>query len=167
MKTVCGKEESTTSSPPFLRRGHFSEAEIGVVAFVERPDCNTRTAQGTMDNYHNLPQKKNDRRALRNNLTPAEATLWKALKNGQIAGRKFRRQHSIGAYVLDFYCPEERLAVELDGAGHFTVSGNLHDATRTAYLESLVIRVLRFENKLIWAGLDNILEKIKSSFSAV
>ena len=120
-----------------------------------------------MTNYHNLPQKKEDRRTLRNSLTPAEATLWKALKNGQIAGRKFRRQHSIGTYVLDFYCPEERLAVELDGAGHFTASGNLHDATRTDYLETLGIRVLRFENKLIWTGLDSILQSIESSFHAV
>ena len=120
-----------------------------------------------MTSYHNLPQKKEDRRTLRNNLTPAEAALWKAIKNGQVAGRKFRRQHSIGVYVLDFYSPEQRMAVELDGAGHFTTSGNLHDAARTTYLESLGIRVLRFENKLIWAGLDNVLQAIKSSFNAV
>ncbi|MFC7669833.1 endonuclease domain-containing protein [Hymenobacter humi] len=81
-----------------------------------------------------------------------------------LASRKFRRQHSIGAYVLDFYCAEERLAVELDGAGHFTVSGNLHDAARTAYLNGLGIRVLRFENKLIWSGLDGVLQLIKDNF---
>ena len=87
-----------------------------------------------MDSYHNLPHKKDDRRNLRNSLTPAEATLWKSLKSGQLAGRKFRRQHSVGAYILDFYCPEERIAVELDGASHYTVSGNLHDTARDEYL---------------------------------
>ena len=117
-----------------------------------------------MTSYHNLAQKKEDRRALRNNLTAAEATLWKALKGGQLAGRKFRRQHSVGAYVLDFYCTEERLAVELDGAEHFTASGNLHDAARTAYLNGLGIRVLRFENKLIWSAFDGVLLSIERGF---
>ena len=117
-----------------------------------------------MTTYHNLPPKKEHRRTLRNTLTPAEATLWNALKGDQVAGRKFRRQHSIGADVLDFYCPEERLAVELDGAGHFTASGNLHDAARTVYLNGLEIRVLRFENKLIWSGLKSVLQTIESSF---
>ena len=117
-----------------------------------------------MDNYHNLPHKKDDRRALRSTLTPAEATLWKSLKAGQLAGRKFRRQHSVGAYVLDFYCPEERIAIELDGAGHYTASGNLHDAARTAYLNTLGIEVLRFENKLIWSALESVLQTIISKF---
>ncbi|WP_201980783.1 endonuclease domain-containing protein [Hymenobacter rubidus] len=117
-----------------------------------------------MDNYHNLPQKKEARRTLRNTLTPAEATLWKCLKGGQLAGRKFRRQHSVGAYILDFYCPEERIAVELDGAGHFTVAGSLHDAARTDYLNTLGIQVIRFENKLIWSALDDVLQTIASKF---
>ena len=120
-----------------------------------------------MDAYHNLPQKKDDRRTLRNTLTPAEATLWKSLKGGQLAGRKFRRQHSVGAYILDFYCPEERIAVELDGAGHYTAAGGLHDATRTDYLKSLGIQVIRFENKLIWSDLTNVLHTIESKFHAV
>ncbi|OGX87061.1 endonuclease domain-containing protein [Hymenobacter glacialis] len=120
-----------------------------------------------MDNYHNLPQKKEIRRTLRNTLTPAEATLWKALKGGQLTGRKFRRQHSAGAYILDFYCPEERLAIELDGAGHYTVSGNQHDAARTAYLNTLGIRVIRFENKLIWSALESVLQTIESKFHLI
>ena len=120
-----------------------------------------------MDSYHNLPYKKDDRRALRSFLTPAEATLWKSLSGGQLEGRKFRRQHSIGAYILDFYCPEERIAVELDGAGHYTAAGNLHDATRTAYLNALGIQVIRFENKLIWSNLAGVLHMIASKFHAV
>ncbi|MFC6224556.1 endonuclease domain-containing protein [Hymenobacter artigasi] len=126
-----------------------------------------KQSQVAMDNYHNLSQKKDDRRTLRNILTPAEATLWKSLKGGQLAGRKFRRQHSVGAYILDFYCPEERIAVELDGAGHYTAAGNLHDAARTAYLNTLGIQVVRFENKLIWSALETVLQAIVSKFHTV
>ena len=120
---------------------------------------------GCMTILNNLPHKKDERRTLRNNLTSAEATLWNNLKSGQLCGRKFRRQHSIGEFVLDFYCPQEKLAVELDGAGHFTVSGNLHDAARTELLNSAGIRVVRFENKLIWSDLDSVLHSIESNFS--
>ncbi|WP_210522037.1 endonuclease domain-containing protein [Hymenobacter terricola] len=114
---------------------------------------------------NNLPHKKDERRALRNNLKPPEAKLWSALKSGQLSGRKFRRQHSVGEFILDFYCPQEKLAVELDGAGHFTASGNLHDAARTEYLNAVGIRVIRFENKLIWSALESVLQTIESSFS--
>ena len=118
-----------------------------------------------MTTLNNLPHKKDERRALRNNLTPAEAKLWSVLKSGQLSGRKFRRQHSIGEFIMDFYCPQEKLAIELDGAGHFTASGNLHDAARTHYLSTVGIRVIRFENKLIWSGLESVLHAIESCFS--
>jgi len=84
--------------------------------------------------WQNRSELKQTRAALRQNLTPAEAILWEALQNSQLSGRKFRRQHSVGNYVLDFYCPSERLAVELDGQGHFTVSGEAADVLRTAHL---------------------------------
>lgn len=67
---------------------------------------------------NNLPALRFFRKALRHNLTPAEAKLWTLLKGSQLAGRKFRRQHSVGNFILDFYCPSERLAIELDGAVH-------------------------------------------------
>ena len=60
------------------------------------------------------------RKKLRRNLTPAEAFLWTVLKNSNLAGRKFRRQHSVGNYILDFYCDSEKLVVELDGEVHRT-----------------------------------------------
>ena len=119
-----------------------------------------------MKSLNNLPHKKDHRRTLRSNLTPAEATLWNSLKNAQLQNRKFRRQHSIGEYILDFYCAEEKLAVELDGAGHFDVVGEAHDAVRTAYLSSLGVVVLRFENKIVWSALDGILYEISRHFTA-
>jgi very-short-patch-repair endonuclease len=117
-----------------------------------------------METIHNKKHLKTFRRELRNNLTPAEATMWKALQQKKLEGRKFRRQHSVGKYVLDFYCPTERLAVELDGAEHFTVHGSLHDEERDDYLKSLNIRVVRFENKEVYNNLEMVLEEIKSYF---
>jgi len=113
---------------------------------------------------HNLPHKIAHRRTLRANLTAAEAVLWNQLKSSQLQGRKFRRQHSVGEYILDFYCLEEKLAVELDGAGHSNVIGEAHDATRTAYLARFGIVVLRFENKAVWSGLDGILVEVERHF---
>src|SRR5215470_7411657 len=63
---------------------------------------------------HNRPYIQDRRTNLRRRLTPAEATLWKALQSSKLDGRKFRRQHSVGNYILDFYCDSERLAIELD-----------------------------------------------------
>ncbi|KUG08593.1 endonuclease domain-containing protein [Solirubrum puertoriconensis] len=116
------------------------------------------------EHLHNLPHRKQHRRDLRNNATPAEATLWRCLRNSQLRGRKFRRQHSIGPYIVDFYCPAEQLVVELDGAGHFTVSGEAHDVARTAYLQGLGLRVLRFENATVMHQVENVLAAIEAVF---
>ena len=113
---------------------------------------------------HNKPILKQIRKDLRNNLTPAEAELWKHLKNSALEHRKFRRQHSVGNYVLDFYCPQEHLAVELDGQGHFTSSGQEYDSERIAYLNSVGICVLRFENKYVFTHLEEVLVDIRAGF---
>lgn len=117
-----------------------------------------------MGNIHNRKGLKTFRRALRNNLTPAEAILWKALQNKKLEGRKFRRQHSVGKHVLDFYCPSEMLAVELDGAEHFTPQGSIKDEERDEYLNGLNIRVVRFENKEVYNNLEMVLMEIKENF---
>jgi len=69
---------------------------------------------------NNINYLKDTRKYLRNNLTEAESLLWEVLKGKKLAGRKFRRQHSIGYYIVDFYCPSEKLIIELDGQHHFT-----------------------------------------------
>ena len=104
------------------------------------------------------------RRQLRMALTPAEARLWKQLQNRQLAGRKFRRQHSVGPYVLDFYCPRERLAVELDGAAHDHERAVVRDEARTRYLGSLGIRVVRFENRDVMSNMEGVLRMIQDHF---
>src|SRR2546423_2273120 len=80
--------------------------------------CFLENAMRIEDKIHNMPERKEFRIRLRKNLTSAEATMWKILKSSKFEGRKFRRQHSVGKYVLDFYCPAERLAIELDGEAH-------------------------------------------------
>src|SRR3989442_10748815 len=95
---------------------------------------------------HNVARLKPRRRELRRRLTIAEARLWNHLKDRSLHGRKFRRQHSVGPYVLDFYCPRERLAVQLDGAAHDHEVAQDCDAIRTRFLQSPAIRLVRFEN---------------------
>jgi very-short-patch-repair endonuclease len=110
---------------------------------------------------HNIRKLRENRKRLRNGLTPAEAKLWSLLKNSQIEKKKFRRQHSVGPYVLDFYCPSERLCIELDGAVHFTDSGYEYDTARTEYLDAHNIFVLRFENKDVFENTEAVLEEIR------
>ena len=113
---------------------------------------------------HNLTELTDKRKLLRNSSTSAEAVLWRSIKNKQLDGKRFRRQFSIGQYVLDFYCPEEKLAVELDGADHFTVEGLYHDEKREKFLNSKGIRVIRIENTNVFKIHDMVLEYIKGNF---
>jgi very-short-patch-repair endonuclease len=114
---------------------------------------------------HNIKTLKLVRKSLRNLLTPAEAILWKNLQHSQLEGMKFRRQHSIGSYVVDFYCPECRLAIEVDGEGHFNSIKAEYDARRTAYLNKLNVQVLRFENKIVFENIQKVLETIRRTLA--
>ncbi len=113
---------------------------------------------------HNLSELKESRKQLRNNTTSAEAVLWRALKQSQLKGRKFRRQHSIGNYVVDFYCPSEKLAIELDGVYHYTDEGTKRDQKKAAFLDSLGIRVIRIENVEVFDNIEFVLETIRQCF---
>ena len=83
------------------------------------------------------------------------------LKGKQIEGKRWRRQFSIGYYILDFYCPEIKLAIELDGNEHYTVIGKFNDKRREEYLKSLGITIIRFENKDIWYSTEHVIETIR------
>ena len=113
---------------------------------------------------HNYKEFQPRRKRLRKKLTFAESTLWLRLKSKKLEGRKFRRQHSVGKYILDFYCPSERLAIELDGEHHFTEEGMAHDQKRTDYLNSFDIRVLRFENDEVFQSPEGVVAEIKRNF---
>jgi very-short-patch-repair endonuclease len=90
----------------------------------------------------NARQKKTDRKRLRRSSTPAEAVLWKYLQHRKVLGKKFRRQSSVGPYIVDFYCPEAGLVIELDGAPHFAPGADEYDQQRTEYLENAGLRVI-------------------------
>jgi len=112
----------------------------------------------------NKKNLKDKRKRLRNNPTQAEAFLWGYLKNSQFEARKFRRQSSIKNYIVDFYCPEEKLVIELDGDFHFDEKAMKDDKQRTKKLEEEGIEVIRFENQEILLNLDTVLSEIKSHF---
>lgn len=142
-------EDSFNNSPP--AKGEYPARGEGV-AKIEGVRLN------------NLPVLRTFRKELRNHLTPAEARLWAYLQRSQLSGRKFRRQHSVGRYILDFYCPAERLAIELDGAVHDSEAAQLHDAERDLFLRHCGIRVLRFENKWVFLQPDEVLAEITKHF---
>jgi len=111
----------------------------------------------------NSPLKKGRRKELRNAGTAAEVVLWTKLQKRQVLGKKFRRQQSVGPYIVDFFCPECGLIVELDGAPHFGFFSDQYDAERTRYFEGLGLMVIRFENKYVHRGIEGVLEQIREA----
>ena len=109
---------------------------------------------------------KRRRKELRNNPTQAEAFLWGYLKNSQFEKRKFRRQSSIKSFIVDFYCPEEKLVIELDGDFHFDENVRKEDEKRSKILEKEGLRVIRFENQEVLLNLNSVLSEIKRHFKS-
>ena len=99
-------------------------------------------------------------RELRNRTTEAEQKLWALLRNRQLNGKKFRRQHAIANYVVDFYCHECKLAIELDGNFHSEAASKEYDKSRTALLNEFEITVLRFWNEEIINNQIKVLSEI-------
>ncbi len=100
-------------------------------------------------------------RQLRIASTEAERKLWARLRNGQLRGAKFRRQHPVGSCIADFFCLEARLVVELDGGGHDEDEQRRADARRTAYLGRCGYRVVRFWNNEVIGNVEGVLAKIE------
>jgi very-short-patch-repair endonuclease len=97
---------------------------------------------------------------LRKKATEAERILWRHLRNRNFAGYKFRRQRPVECYVLDFYCPGAKLAIELDGGGHNYRAGQIRDRARSELLGRRGIIVLRFWNHQIRQELNSVLQMI-------
>lgn len=96
----------------------------------------------------------------RRDMTPAEKALWAALRGKKLGGLKFRRQHPLGPFILDFYCPARKLVVELDGAGHAEQGQKSYDAARTERLNDYGCRVIRFRNEEVLHDLPSVLARI-------
>lgn len=118
----------------------------------------TKKQKDMRPRFNNLPEQKKYRKALRKNMTPCEGILWSKLRRGA-SGVKFRRQHSLGKYIADFYCAEKKLVIELDGSQHGEQVE--YDTRRTHYFESLGIRVYRIWNGEIKTNLSGVLIAIQ------
>jgi very-short-patch-repair endonuclease len=94
-------------------------------------------------------------------MTPAEQVLWQALRGRQLGGLRFRCQHPVGPFVLDFYCPAAKLVIEVDGAIH--EQQREQDAARTEHLQQYVYRVLRFTNEQVLGDLDTVIDHIRQA----
>ncbi|MBU1024191.1 endonuclease domain-containing protein [bacterium] len=99
------------------------------------------------------------RRKLRKESTIPEQLLWSRLRNRKL-GHKFRRQHHVGNYILDFYCVELRLAIEVDGLIHHEIEHQEYDNERSKFISSVGITVIRFDNDEIFINIDSVLSRI-------
>lgn len=113
-----------------------------------------------MQAIHNRKNKLEIRKKLRKLATPQEIILWSRLRRKEL-GCKFRRQHSIGNYIADFYCPKYKLVIELDGRQHKDSDQKEYDKERTEYFNYLGIRVIRFWNNDVNKNLDGVILKIE------
>jgi very-short-patch-repair endonuclease len=109
----------------------------------------------------NDPALKQRRRELRRNQTEAEKALWAYLRNKQFYGMKFFRQYSIGPYILDFYCPNMKLAIELDGGQHNQCESREYDVVRSEFLKGLGIKVMRFWNNEVLLDMESVLSELR------
>jgi very-short-patch-repair endonuclease len=107
----------------------------------------------TKKQNHSSPILHHARR-MRHEPTKAERLLWQKLRGRQLGGYKFRRQHPIGNYIVDFYCAETKLIIEIDGDVH--AYQEAYDAERTADLEALGYRVVRFWNEQVLKEMDGV-----------
>lgn len=98
---------------------------------------------------------------LRQEMTPAEKVLWQFLRNRQLGGLKFRRQHPLGPFIADFYCAERRLVIELDGDIHNFQKEE--DEQRTRQFEEFGYRVIRFQNEQIETNIASVLREISEA----
>ncbi len=117
--------------------------------------------------HFNITPLKKRRRYLRNHLPKAEVLLWMHLSNKQTLGYKFRRQYSVDNFIIDFYCLELRLAIEVDGGSHFTRLARVHDRVRQRHIESFGIRFLRVMNEDVYGNLDAVLDEIEATIRAI
>lgn len=115
-----------------------------------------------MKTIHNIKKLLERRKDLRNKSTPEEILLWMRLKNSQL-GFKFRRQHSIGGYIADFYCPLKKLIIEIDGSQHSSKENIEYDKVRTEFFDGLDIKVLRFTNREIATETEKVVKEITTS----
>ena len=120
-----------------------------------------------MTRHFNLPEVKSKRRRLRRDQTPAEKLVWRFLRNRRTKNCKFRRQYSIDQYIIDFYSPEIKLAVELDGNIHDLPDQKKYDIERQKYLENYGIKFIRIKNEKLFENPDKAFDSIETEIKIV
>ena len=115
-----------------------------------------------LDASANIIERAQD---LRQTMSPPERLLWAQLSGLKLEGFKFRRQHPLAPYVLEFYCPEKRLAIEVDGAGHIRGDQPERDARRDGFLKAQGIRVLRFPARLVFEDMNTVVLTVLDELS--
>ncbi len=113
-----------------------------------------------MTQIYNRTDVKQRRRNLRNKMSDAEVRLWAKLKSRQLLGRRFLRQYSVGQYIVDFYCPQLKLGIELDGDSHFRDGAKQYDTSRQEFIETIGIRIVRYLNTDVYDNMDGLLENL-------
>lgn len=108
----------------------------------------------------NVATMKLLRRKLRNSMTPAETILWTQIRRKQLSGYQFKRQYSIDRYIVDFYCPQLKLVIEVDGDSHCSESARRYDAAREKEIAAHGIKILRFTNNDVYSNLKGVVEAI-------
>jgi very-short-patch-repair endonuclease len=116
-----------------------------------------------MTKHFNKPSEKTKRRKLRQNQTNAEELVWRFLRNRQLSGFKFKRQFSVDHFVIDFYCPELKLAVEVDGASHNEPGQQKKDISRQKYLEAFDIKFVRIKDEELFGNPEKAFGKIEQA----
>jgi len=111
-----------------------------------------------MGKIHNRKAKEFLRKNLRRNITPQEAILWSRIRNSKL-GVKFQRQHSIGSFIVDFYCAGAKLIIEIDGSQHSTQKE--YDNERSGFIESFGYKIMRFKNNEIDNDLEGVILRIE------
>ncbi|RYZ82077.1 MAG: endonuclease domain-containing protein [Moraxellaceae bacterium] len=111
------------------------------------------------DKIFNRKQQKPLRQELRKTASPIERLLWAKIRGGQL-GVKFRRQHGIGPYIVDFYCPAVQLIIELDGDSHYWQGQREYDQVRNEYVKAQGLKILRFTNLDVTHNIDGVIQKI-------
>ena len=113
------------------------------------------------------PKLKDRVRELRSNMTEAEVKLWVHLRKKQVSNLQFFRQRPIGNYIVDFYAPEMKLVIEVDGGQHFEEEGLEYDEIHDAFLEGQGLKVLRFSNLDVLRNIEGIIAMIEEEIKIV
>lgn len=120
-----------------------------------------------MTKVYNRAKDKPKRTTLRNAMPEAEIILWSRLKNNQVHGYRFRRQYGIERFVVDFFCPSLKLAIEVDGDSHFRLGAQERDTERQKIIEQYGVRFLRFTNNDVRRNLDGVLLSIEETLTVL